>query len=1087
MITVKDANLKEKRITLNGSSYSGIPISIDGSYTLKVDASDLSGNRSSKSLSFVVDKTSPVMSFAGVEEGRFYNSDILPVITVKDANPKEKNVTLNGSIYTGSDITEEGRMELKVDAVDMAGNKSSLRRHFYIDKTFPVTTLQIGLPMITDNGKLSITGSTQVVLAASDSGTAPSGINRIEYGLDDISSWNIYKKSISLGSREGPHKIHYRSVDNAGNIEAAKEADVTVDNIAPVTQIHAGEPKSSLKGVSLLVSRDTEFTMDASDNISGVSKTEYRVNKGQWHPGPSFNIANEGRQIIEYRSIDRLGNTETARSLDVVVDNTAPVTAISMGSPRFSSSENKIFITGGTAITLAAMDALSEVAASEYRIDSGPWTHYAPLKIQAEGEHLVEYRSRDQMGNLEKGRSTTLIVDNSPPVSRISIGSPNFKNQDEILLATGKTSFAISASDNLSGAAETEYRIDGGAWRNYTVPFSIPTEGKHVIAYRSTDNTGNLESAQSLSIVIDNTPPVTAINAEKPRYEAGSAVFITGITAVSLNSTDNLAGVQKSEYRIDNGEWTAFNALIDLASLTDGKHSIGYRSSDNLGNLENEKLMMIVIDNTPPLAKINIGMPFYKSADGVNYITSQSSLTLNVTDDLCGVKKSEYRLDSGKWLHNAPFKISSGGSYLIESGNSDNLGNFEITRILSVTVDNSPPVTTIAPGSPRHDVAGAIFVPGKTEFILNVSDNLSGIKQTQYRINGGVWTVYEAAFNLKSLPDGKQTIGYRSVDNLGNLEIEKTLSIIVDNTTPSSSINISDPIYNSVKNISYITSETTFSLSAEDNLSGVKITEYRVDNGQWLPASTFRINSEGNHKIAYRSVDNVGNVETEKIISMTVDNTPPVTGIASKDLKYKAGGTIYATSKTEFYLSAMDNLSGVKETDYRIDISAWVTGTTKYTLSTTDKNPEVKVTEYKADSSAWITGSTLTLPIDGTHTIGYRSRDNIGHLETEKTLTVIIDNIPPYTTIDFSMKYNDGSNLLVSRNSQVTLNASDGLSGVKATYYRFDNLKDWHTYSGLFELSELSNGIHTIYYKTVDNVDNSENEKSITIKTIGRD
>lgn len=59
---------------------------------------------------------------------------------------------------------------------------------------------------------------------------------------------------------------------------------MTVDNIAPVTQIHAGEPKSSLKGVSLLVSRDTEFTMDASDNISGVSKTEYRVNKGQWHP-----------------------------------------------------------------------------------------------------------------------------------------------------------------------------------------------------------------------------------------------------------------------------------------------------------------------------------------------------------------------------------------------------------------------------------------------------------------------------------------------------------------------------------------------------------------------------------------------------------------------------------------------------------------------------------------------------------------------------------------------------------------------------------------------------------------------------------
>ena len=73
------------------------------------------------------------------------------------------------------------------------------------------------------------------------------------------------------------------------------------------------------------------MTLAAADDgecVSGVDKTEYRVGSGAFatYTAPVASPA-DGTHTIEYRSTDKAGNAETAKSVTVKLDATAPATA----------------------------------------------------------------------------------------------------------------------------------------------------------------------------------------------------------------------------------------------------------------------------------------------------------------------------------------------------------------------------------------------------------------------------------------------------------------------------------------------------------------------------------------------------------------------------------------------------------------------------------------------------------------------------------------------------------------------------------------------------------------------------------------
>ncbi len=66
-------------------------------------------------------------------------------------------------------------------------------------------------------------------------------------------------------------------------------------------------------------------------------------------------------------------------------------------------------------------------------------------------------------------------------------------------------------------------------------------------------------------------------------------------------------------------------------------------------------------------------------------------------------------------------------------------------------------------------------------------------------------------------------------------------------------------------------SDVTVTLTATDNNSGVNYTKYKVDDGTWMTYTDhFVVSGNGDHTIAFYSVDNAGNVETEKSVTFTI-------------------------------------------------------------------------------------------------------------------------------------------------------------------------------------------------------------------------
>jgi N-acetylneuraminic acid mutarotase len=254
---------------------------------------------------------------------------------------------------------------------------------------------------------------------------------------------------------------------------------------------------------------------------------------------------------------------------------------------------NGWYITAVTATIGNASDAISGLARREYSLNGTSWTTYtAPATITAEGTLNLLTRSVDNAGLTGATATTVIKSDRTPPVNSAALTgtSPNsngWYNSD--ILVT------LTAQDSASGVAASEYTLNGADWLAYTTPFTITAEGATITYVRSRDNAGNLETNSPLSIQIDRTPPVTTVTRTDTPFVAGGTMD----TTLNLAVTDNLSGVARTEYGLDNGAaWTV--AAGSLAITSGGTTTVLYRSVDTAGNVEPAKSITVTIDKTPP-------------------------------------------------------------------------------------------------------------------------------------------------------------------------------------------------------------------------------------------------------------------------------------------------------------------------------------------------------------------------------------------------------------------------------------------------------------------------------------------------------
>ncbi|MDD4354087.1 MAG: hypothetical protein PHN56_06560, partial [Candidatus Nanoarchaeia archaeon] len=84
-------------------------------------------------------------------------------------------------------------------------------------------------------------------------------------------------------------------------------------------------------------SKDVEIMFNATDTESGILRTEYSFDNGinYIQATSSIKLSKEGENKILYRSVDKAGNIEKEKSIDINIDKTIPEFLFNIDSKKF--------------------------------------------------------------------------------------------------------------------------------------------------------------------------------------------------------------------------------------------------------------------------------------------------------------------------------------------------------------------------------------------------------------------------------------------------------------------------------------------------------------------------------------------------------------------------------------------------------------------------------------------------------------------------------------------------------------------------------------------------------------------------------
>ncbi|HTG70110.1 MAG TPA: discoidin domain-containing protein [Candidatus Udaeobacter sp.] len=249
----------------------------------------------------------------------------------------------------------------------------------------------------------------------------------------------------------------------------------------------------------------------------------------------------------------------------------------------------------------------------------------------------------------------TLAVSGAEPYRYIRMFNPNgwFGNMAELRLhgvvkaadvtppvttddapqgwAKQDTKVSFNAADADSSVAATHFTVDGGAQQTGN-EVTLTAEGTHTLVYWSVDFAGNVEQPHTVSVNIDKTAP-ESIASVSPAIPDGSNGWYTSDVTVSLDVSDHLSGVAKTEYQINDGSWVTYTDSIP--AFGDGIYTVNYRSTDLAGHTEQLKTVEFKVDKTAPELSVQLDQTTIWPA---NHKMGTVNVTLHANDAGSGVE-----------------------------------------------------------------------------------------------------------------------------------------------------------------------------------------------------------------------------------------------------------------------------------------------------------------------------------------------------------------------------------------------------------------------------------------------------------------
>ncbi|MDF4837074.1 tandem-95 repeat protein [Vibrio parahaemolyticus] len=383
------------------------------------------------------------------------------------------------------------------------------------------------------------------------------GATAIGAGTATGGNWQITTNELAPGIT---HAISAKAADGDDNVSSASNVlSVTIDVAAPsvvsiTTPIEGDGKVNAAEDNDVLIAgtgaeAGNSVTVTIHDGANSLSRTVTADNSGNWTiSGSEFDVSafNNGTLTVTASQSDAAGNTSSAASTTITLDNSAP-SALSITTPiegdgKVNAAEdNDVLIAGtgaeaGNSVTVTIHDGANSLSRTVTADNSGNWTiSGSEFDVSAfnNGTLTVTASQSDAAGNTSSAGSATVTLDNVQPTVSLS--------SSDLYLISGETaSITFTLSESSSDFAQSDVTVTGGSLSgfagsgsSYTATFTPAEESMasgtiDVDTGTFTDASGNSNSAATpISISVDTVLPTVSITSTSDALKAGETATLT--------------------------------------------------------------------------------------------------------------------------------------------------------------------------------------------------------------------------------------------------------------------------------------------------------------------------------------------------------------------------------------------------------------------------------------------------------------------------------------------------------------------------------------------------------------------------------
>lgn len=311
------------------------------------------------------------------------------------------------------------------------------------------------------------------------------------------------------------------------------------------------------------------------------------------------------------------------------------------------------------------------------------------------GDSITEYTSAPTEA---VAGEATLVFENSAATGNTT-GMPHtltFTTSDPDYNSDVDVNILANPNDENGGRWEVDVTLSPGVYHYYcAMPGHGAMQGTLVVSGSGGE---------------DTTPPEVTADVSGDTDENGD--YIAAAT-VTLDATDDSSGVDRIDYAVDGGSWTAYEApvLVD----TPGDHTVSYRATDKAGNVSQEESVAFTVvgppadDTTPP--EVSAHVEGEQNADG-DYVT-MATLTLDAHDADSGVAGIEYAVGGGEFTaYTDPVMFHAAGEHTVAYRATDHSGNISETATVTFTI--VPEQGEPEPDCPERDDRPLVVIGAET-------------------------------------------------------------------------------------------------------------------------------------------------------------------------------------------------------------------------------------------------------------------------------------------------------------------------------------------------------------------------------------